>query len=57
MIEQQIENSATNKNGSKRKRNCIDTYNDLNEGQFIIKNEGDSDHDKDDWVTKNMFHV
>jgi len=56
MIEQQIENSATNKNG-KRKRNCIDTYNDLNEGQFIITNEEDSDKEKDDWVTKNMFQV
>ena len=55
-IEQQIEISATNKNG-KRKRNCIDTYNDLNEGQFIIKNEEDHDNKKDDWVTKNMFQV
>jgi hypothetical protein len=55
-IEQQIENSTTNKNG-KRKRNCIDTYNDLNEGKCIITNEEDSDKEKYDWVTKNMFQV
>jgi len=56
MIEDQIANSATNKNG-KRKRNCIDTYNDLNEGQFIITNEEDSDKEKDDWVTTNKFEI
>jgi hypothetical protein len=55
-IEQQIENSTTNKNG-KRKRNCIDTYNDLNEGQFIITTEEDSDKEKDDWVVKNGYEV
>jgi len=55
-IEQQIENSTTNKNG-KRKRNCIDTYNDLNAGQFVTTNEEDSDKEKDDWVTTNKFEI
>jgi hypothetical protein len=55
-IEQQMESSATSKN-CKQKRNCIDTYNDLNEGQLIMKNEEDSDNEQDQWVKKNMFMV
>ena len=55
-IEQQMESSATSKN-CKRKRNCIDTYNDLTEGQLIMKNEEDSDDEQDQWVKKNMFMV
>lgn len=51
-----MESSATSKN-CKRKRNCIDTYNDLNEGQLIMKNEEDSDDEQDQWVKKNMFMV
>jgi hypothetical protein len=56
-MEQEMQSNATNKNG-KRKRCCIDTYNDLNESVLIVKNEEDSDDDnKDEWVTKNEFQV
>jgi hypothetical protein len=57
-IEQEMQNNATNKNG-KRKRYCIDTYNDLNESLLFVKHgEEDSDDDsKDEWVTKNEFQV
>ena len=46
--------ASTNKTG-KRKRNCIDTYNDLNEEELIIKEE--EHHDDEDWVSKNVFMV
>lgn len=45
-----------NKNG-KRKRNCIDTYNDLNKTQLIMKDENVSNDERDEWVRKNSFHV
>jgi hypothetical protein len=48
--------SVMNKNG-KRKRNCIDTYNDLNKTQLIMKDENVSDDERDEWVRKNSFHV
>ena len=48
------EMASTNKTG-KRKRNFIDTYNDLNEGEFILKVEEDSDDEH--WVSKNVFLV
>jgi hypothetical protein len=51
-IQQQTLNSASNKNG-KRKRNCIDTYNELNENDFIVNNEEESDNNSNnEWVTK-----
>ena len=46
--------ASTNKTG-KRMRNCIDTYNDLNEGELIIKDEENSDEEH--WVTNNVFTV
>ena len=46
--------ASTNKTG-KRKRNNIDTYNDLNEGELIIKEEEDSE--KERWVSKHVFLV
>jgi acetyl-CoA carboxylase carboxyltransferase component len=55
-IKQEMESRETNKHG-KRKRNCIDTYNDLNETQIIMKDENDSDDDPDEWVRKNSFQV
>jgi hypothetical protein len=56
-IQQQTLNSASNMNG-KRKRNCIDTYNDLNENDFIVNNEEESDNDSNnEWVTKNEFYI
>ena len=52
-----MQSKATNKNG-KRKRLCIDTYNDLNQSVLFVKNEEDSDDDnKDEWVTTNEFEV
>ena len=48
--------SEINKNG-KRKRDCIDTYNDLNEGQLLIKDEDDSEEESAQWVRKNSFMV
>jgi hypothetical protein len=50
--------ASTNKTG-KRKRNCIDTYNDLNKGVLIMKDEensGDED-EEEEWVSKNVFVV
>jgi hypothetical protein len=44
------EMASTNKTG-KRKRSCIDIYNDLNEGELIIKDEESSDDEH--WV---MYH-
>ena len=55
-MENEMAISALNKNG-KRKRECIDTYNDLNEGQLIHRDEEDSDEEDDPWVRKNSFMV
>ena len=52
-IEEEMAISEINKNG-KRKRDCIDTYNDLNEGQLLIK---DSEEESAQWVRKNSFMV
>ena len=51
--------STTNKAG-KRKRNCIETYNDLNQAELIMNkdNENNGDEEQDEgWVSKNMFVV
>ena len=54
-IEQEM--ASTNKTG-KRKRNCVDTYNDLNEGELIMKDEENSeDEEQEEWVAKNVFLV
>jgi hypothetical protein len=54
-IEQEM--ASTNKTG-KRKRNCVDTYNDLNEGELIMKDEENSeDEEQEEWVAKNVFIV
>jgi hypothetical protein len=55
-IEQEM--ASTNKTG-KRKRNCrVDTYNDLNEGELIMKDEENSeDKEQEEWVAKNVFVV
>jgi hypothetical protein len=52
------EMASTNKTG-KRKRNCIDTYNDLNEGALVKNDEESSgvEVDQEDWVSKNVFLV
>ena len=57
IIQQETLSNASNKNG-KWKRNCIDTYNDLNQNDLIVNNEEESDKDSDnEWVTKNEFYV
>ena len=49
--------TSTNKT-DKRKRSCIDIYNDLNEGELNInKDEENSDEDQEEWVMKNVFVV
>jgi hypothetical protein len=51
--------STTNKAG-KRKRNCIETYNDLNQAELIMNkdNENNGDEEQDEgWVSKNVFIV
>ena len=54
-IEQEM--ASTNKTG-KRKRNCVDTYNDLNKGGLIMKDEENSEDDEqEEWVAKNVFLV
>jgi hypothetical protein len=52
------EMASTNKTG-KRKRNCIDTYNDLNEGAAVKNDEEGSgvEEEEEDWVSKNVFLV
>jgi hypothetical protein len=52
-IEQEMVSSS--KTG-KRKRNYIDTYNDLNEGEQIMLKDGE-ESDEEDWVRKNVFTV
>jgi hypothetical protein len=48
---------ASRKKTGKRKRNCIETYNDLNDKE-MMKNykEGNVEEDKG-WVAKNLFIV
>ena len=41
----------------KRKRNYFDTYNDLNEGEPIIKEEELSGSDGEKWAARNVFMV
>jgi hypothetical protein len=53
-IEQEM---ASKHNTGKRKRNCIDTYNDLNEGDMIRIQEHGSDDENEGWVAKNLFIV
>ena len=50
---------STNKTG-KRKRSNIDTYDDLNDGAFIMKDAKSCDEDEEEdeqWVAKNVFIV
>jgi hypothetical protein len=56
-IEQEM--ASTNNKTGKRKRNCIDTYNDLNEGELMTsKDEDNSDEEQEGkWVRENVFVV
>jgi hypothetical protein len=51
-IQQEI--ASTYKTG-KRKRSCIDTYNDLNEGELIRNYEKGSDKEEQQWVVICVF--
>ena len=55
-IKQEMASSPINKIG-KRKRNCVDTYNDLDEGERVTKSEEKSDDEHEQWVVKNLFMV
>jgi hypothetical protein len=55
-IEEEMALSQLHKNG-KRKRQCIDTYNDLNETEMIIKDEENSEEESEQWVRRNSFMV
>jgi hypothetical protein len=48
---------ASNNKNRKRKRNCIDTYNDLNEQELITDNGENSSDVEEDWVMENVFTV
>jgi len=53
------EMASTNKTG-KRKRSNIDTYDDMNDGAFLIKDAKSCDEDEEEdeqWVAKNVFIV
>ena len=52
--------ASTNKTAGKRKRNCIHTYNDLNQAELNMnKDEENSDEEEQEegWVSKNVFIV
>jgi hypothetical protein len=55
-IEQEMASSATTKNG-KRKRQCVETYNDLQGELVTTKGEDNSDDESEHWVQKNVFMV
>ena len=56
----QEEMASTNKTG-KRKRNCIHTYNDLNQAELNMnkdeENSDDEEQQDEGWVSKNVFRV
>ena len=56
----QEEIASTNKAG-KRKRNCIETYNDLNEAEMIMnkddKEDSGNEEQEQGWASKNVFMV
>jgi hypothetical protein len=53
-IEQEM--ASTNKT-SKRKRNCIETYNDLNEEDMKRNYKEGNEEENEGWVAKNLFIV
>ena len=53
-IEQEM--ASTNKT-SKRKRNCIETYNDLNEEEMKQNYEDQNVEENEGWVARNLFIV
>ena len=50
--------ASTNKAG-KRKRNSIETYNDLNQAELIMnkdeENNSDEEQEQEEWVSKKLF--
>ena len=53
------EMASTNRAG-KRKRNCIETYNDLNQAELIMNKDDEINSDEEQeqgWVLENMFVI
>ena len=53
------EMASTNRAG-KRKRNCIETYNDLNQAELIMNKDDEinsNEEQEQGWVSKNMFVI
>ena len=51
--------ASTNRAG-KRKRNCIETYNDLNQAELIMNKDDEINSDEEQeqgWVSENMFLI
>jgi hypothetical protein len=48
---------ASTKKTGKRKRNCIETYNDLNEEEMKRNYEEGNGEENEGWVAKNLFIV
>lgn len=55
-IEEDMASRAINQAG-KRKRQCVDTYNDLTTNHEIMSHEDASDNEDEKWVMKNLFTV
>ena len=52
--------TSTHKAG-KRKRNCIETYNDLNQAELFMNKDNEACSDREEqeegWVSENMFVI
>ena len=52
---------ASTNTAGKRKRNYIETYNDLNQAQLIMnkddENNNDEEQEQEGWVSRNVFVV
>jgi hypothetical protein len=55
-IEQEMASNTIHKKG-KRKRECVDTYNDLHQGEVTMKGGENSDDEDQAWVAKHVFMV
>jgi hypothetical protein len=55
------EEMASTNTAGKRKRNYIETYNDLNQAQLIMnkddENNSDEEQEQEGWVSRNVFVV
>jgi hypothetical protein len=54
------EEMASTNRAEKRKRNCIETYNDLNQAELIMNKDDEINSDEEQeqgWVSENMFVI